>query len=396
MRRTLFLTTLFLSASAFAQTTIDITSQAPATTVCSYPTNRVTTGSTPGHLAAQLTGAPSGAGCVIGGGAAPATFGPASQLALNATQPIAGGTPTVGTAVTLSVLPLNAVSCAAAIATTAGLGTGTLTNGSNVCNSPANCTSNTPFSIPATFTNTSNSATTSYNVTVTCNSAAGANPPTTVSSVSVQQNVAGGGGGGTCATIPSTTPGIASFTQFTGTPVVSYFSFGDFPTDVTSMNAIFRAPCPGNSALTAVVDLPFAKYVGAAFHVPAGFLAGFPNGVYGDYTVNNSRVSASISMTISTACGDFSNPQTNASSTVVPGCWKNKLATGGLLQWRKDTTCILQDNTDYFFNFINADVSAVQALNGTTAGGSASSTKDGTCSSGSSCTDPIVNNPESW
>jgi hypothetical protein len=129
--------------------------------------------------------------------------------------------------------------------------------------------------------------------------------------------------------------------------------------------------------------------------VPAGYMAGYTgSGLYGAYTVNQSSFSTSVSMSISTQCGDFANPATNPTSSVVPGCWKNKAVTNGFVQWRKDTTCILNDNTDYYFNYINADVSAVQALSGGVAGGTASSTKNQNC--GSSCSDPIANNPGSW
>ena len=393
MRRTLFLTILLLSASAFAQTTIDITSQAPATTVCSYPTDHVATGSTPGHLSARLTGTASGAGCVTGGSGVPAvTFGPASPLSPNIPSLAGGASPTTPVAATFTAQPLNATSCTAAIATTVGLGVGVLTGGASVCS--GNCTG-TALSIPATFTNPSTSATTSYSVTLTCTAAVGAIPSTTASSVTVTQQAAGVViPPGNCATIPSSTTGITSFTQQTGVQNVSYFS-SSANVDVTLFDQLYQAPWPGNSSLTAVVTVPISKYISAQFHVPAGYMAGYSGaGLYGDYTVNQSGFSTSVSLSISTACGDFANPSTNPSSTVVPGCWKNKAVTNGYVQWRKDTTCILQDNHTYYLNFINADVSAVQAINNNVAGGTASSTKNQNCGSG--CTDPIANNPGSW
>jgi hypothetical protein len=170
---------------------------------------------------------------------------------------------------------------------------------------------------------------------------------------------------------------------------------GHLNEDVTSFDALYQAPWPGNSALTAVVTLPTNKYVAAKFHVPAGYMAGYTgSGLYGDYTVNQSGFSTSVSMSISTTCGDFANPATSPNSSVVPGCWKNKAVTNGYVQWRKDITCILHDNADYYLNYINADVSAVQALSGNIAGGSASSTKNANCGNG--CTNPIANNPGSW
>jgi hypothetical protein len=394
MRRTLFLTTLLLSASAFAQTTIDITSQAPATTVCSYPTDHVATGSTPGHLAARLTGTATGAGCPVGGSGVPAvTFGPASPLAPNIAALAGGATTTTPVAASFTAQPLNAASCTAAIVTTVGLGVGALTGGATVCS--GNCSNGTALSIPATFTNPSASATTTYSVTLTCIGAVGSSPPSLASSVSVTQLASGAPTLG-CATIPSSTVGISSFTQLTGTQNVSYFSTSA-NVDVTSFDAIYQAPWPGNPNLTAVVTVPTNKYIAAKFHVPAGYLAGYtlPTALFGSYTVNNSGFSTSVSLSISTACGDFSQPGVpNPNSTVVAGCWKNKAVGNGFVQWRKDTSCILQDNHDYYLNFINADVSGVQALNGNTAGGTASSTKNQNC--GTSCTAPIANNPGSW
>jgi hypothetical protein len=392
MRRILFLTTLILSTSAFAQTTIDITSQAPATTVCSFPTNRVTTGSTPGHLAAQLTGTPSGTGCVVGGGVAAVTFGPASPLAPNNSTISGGATVTTPVAASFTAQPMNAVSCSAAIATTVGLGTATLTNGSSVCNSQAACAAG-PLSIPAAFTNPSSSASTTYSITVTCNSATGGNPASLASSVTLTQGPSIPPPG-TCTVIPSSTSGIPNFTQLIGTQQVFYFSGGTLPVDVASFDAIFQAPWPGNAAITAVVTLPTDRYVSAKFHVPPGFMERYPAGVYGDYSINQSGFSTSVSMSISTTCGDFANPGTAPTSSVVSGCWKNKQTTNGFVQWRKDSFCILQDDHDYYLNFINADVSGVQAISGGTAGGTASSTKNQNCGSG--CSDPIANNPNSF
>ena len=397
MRRIIILTTLLLSVSAYAQTTIDITSQAPASTVCAYPTDHVATGSTPGHLAARLTGTPSGAGCVIGGGGiAGVSFGPASPLLPNIPS-LSGGTAAApNVAASFTAQPVNAVSCSAAIATTVGLGNGTLTGGASVCTSAATCSSGTPLNIAATFNNPSNSATSTYIVTLTCNAAVGAIPPATASSVTVTQQPRDVLPPLDCPTIiPGSTTGIPNFTQFTGIQPVSYFSTSA-NVDVTSFDALYQAPWPGNSSLTAVVTLPTNKYVSAKFHVPAGYMAGYTGtGLYGDYTVNQSGFSASVSMSISRTCGDFAQPGSlNPTTTVVPGCWVNKKVTGGFVQWRKDSTCILNDNTDYYLNYINADVSGIRVISGNTAGGTASSTKNANC--GSSCTDPIANNPGSW
>ncbi len=90
-------------------------------------------------------------------------------------------------------------------------------------------------------------------------------------------------------------------------------------------------------------------------------------------------------MTISTTCGDFSNPSTpNYTGTVIPGCYikDHTSASSGPLQWRKDTTCILQDGKDYYLNIISADITNVQP----NAGGTATSK----CSN-SACTTPVDN-----
>jgi len=118
-----------------------------------------------------------------------------------------------------------------------------------------------------------------------------------------------------------------------------------------------------------------------------------PNPLYGAYESGETGNKANYSITISTSCGDFSNPATYpTTSTVVPGCWKNKLATKGLLQWNATgATCVLQNNKTYYLNFINGDISLVQP-NG---GGTASSTKTSGCSGGT-CELPIYNGPGTW
>ena len=400
MQRSLFLTGTFLTgalltASATAQTTIDLTNQA-GTATCSYPTGVISSNiNTPGHLAAQLTGTPSGAGCSSGSSVPAVSFGPAAPLAASLTS-IAGGT---AVADTFTMLPLNAVSCSAAISTTSGSGTGTLTNGSSVCSTQAACTSTTPFSIPATFTNTSTSATSAYNVTVTCNAAAGANPASTSSSVSVTQAVAsGGGGGGSCPTIAGSN-GVTSYSRWTGTQVVNYFGAGNKSVDVTSFNSVFGTGTgnlshwPGNSALTADFNLFTSSYIALQFTVPNGFMANYTGSdLWGRYSLNTTGFSAPISMTISTACGDFSNPSTYpTTSKVVSGCWLNSSQSSGALTWTKsDGTCELKDNTTYFLNIVNADISTAQPAGA----GSMASTKNAKC--GTSCSDPIVNGPGSW
>ena len=471
MRRLLFLAGLFLAASATAQTAIDITSQAGT---CSYPTGAVSSSSTPGHLAATLNGTPSGTGCSTGGSVPAVTFGPASPIAANKTS-LVGGT---GVSDSFTVLPLNAVSCAAAITTTAGTGTGTLTNGSTVCSSQAACTQTTPFSIPATFTNTSTSLSSTYKVTVTCNAASGAIPATTLSSITVTQAAAASGGtpaanftfttsgltanfldastdsggsigswswnfgdttsstaqspshtyaaagtysvtltvtdsvsgqqsttapqsvtvsaGAACPIIGSSTVGITNFSRLTGTHSVDYQGGGAKTVDVTSFASAYGGAWPGSYNSNPIYTLPVSNYISEQFTVPSNYFtaANVPNPIYGDYTVGQTGFGARVSITISTTCGDFSNPAAYpTTSTVLPGCWLNAGAANAFVQWRKPSgisSCELSGGGTYFLNFINADVSNV-----TPSGGTAASKKNANCTS-TTCTAPVSNGIGNW
>ena len=479
MRRLLFLAGVFLAASATAQTVIDITNSnsinGPVGT-CSYPTGAVSSGTTPGHLSAALTGTPTGtpsSACSTGSSVPAVTFGPAQPIATGKTS-LPGGT-AVGDSFT--VLPLNAVSCTAAIATTAGSGTGTLTNGATVCNSQANCAQTTPFSMPATFTNTSASTGSTYNVTVTCNAASGAIPATTSSSITVTQAAAASGGtpaanftfttsgltanftdtstdtGGTigswawnfgdsttsttqgpshtyaaagtytvtltvtdsvnstqnsktqsvtvsagaaCPIIGSSTAGISGFSRLTGLHQEDFFSAGPLTVDVTSFASVYGAPWPGILGRVAGVSLPFANYLSEQFTVPANYFTAtnVPNPLYGNYTVQESNFQANVSMTISTSCGDFSNPATYpTTSTVVPGCWLTAGGGSSYIQWGTPAAvgrCVLSSGGTYFLNIINAGIKQV-----TPGGGTASSTKNSKCAS-TTCNAIVNNGPGTW
>ena len=371
----LLCSTVLLSASVSAQTIKVIM---PNNTTCTYSTGQVTSNVTPGQLQAISTGTPTGTGC--GTSNAAVTFGPASPLSPSAPT-LSSSTGTVN----FGFQALNASQCVGSITGASG---GAFSNGTVLCNSSTACSAN--VSAPASFTN-SGTVSATYNVAVTCT----ASGSTATSNATVTVPPAGTVTPG-CTNPPiitSTTTGIANFTQITGTQSVYYFGAGYKTVDLTSFDSIYWLPWPGNSTLTADISLPTNKYVAALFKVPNGYIAGYTgtSTLYGDYAIAQSGVSASVSMTISKSCGDFSNPSSYpTSSTVVPGCWKNKLSVGGFLQWRADTTCILQDNTTYFLNILNADISAVQPGGG----GSAASTKNANCST--VCSDPIGNNPGTW
>lgn len=197
-------------------------------------------------------------------------------------------------------------------------------------------------------------------------------------------------GTGSCVTYGSATSGISNYTRLTGTQTVFYFG-PSYTVDVTSFDSVFghgtpaQSTWPGNTGLTADFQLPTNKYISLQFTVPAGF-AETVN--YGTYGFNTSGYKALGSFTISTACGDFSNPVSYPStSTVLSGCWQNKINSQGLLVWNgsSGSTCALQDSHTYYLNIINADVSNADPA------GSASltSTKNANCTS--VCGDPVRN-----
>jgi PKD repeat protein len=204
---------------------------------------------------------------------------------------------------------------------------------------------------------------------------------------------------GSCPTYASGTPGISNYTRLTGTQNVSYFGNGSATVDLTSFNSVFgwtgtpsQQVWPGNGALTADILLGTNKYVSLQFTVPAGFMEQYPSGVYGKYTLNTSSYSAPVGMTISTQCGDFSDPSVYPStSKVVSGCLVNNLnSTNGALRWANTGACTLQDGATYFLNMINADISTAQPAGG----GTLTSSKTVKC--GSTCSDPLRNGPHSW
>jgi len=387
MRHLLLPAVLLFAASATAQTTVDIT--APGG-LCSYSTGPVTTGA-PGHLVATATSS-TGPGCGSSGGNV--SFGPASPLT-PASQQTANSQS--GNSASVAFQAVNATSCTAAITGaaggtfTSGVVSGTGTASATVCNSGASCQAvqNVGMSFPY---NSNPSTDNVYTVSATC-TGTGGNANSTATVTVPHGTVVGG----SCITVPSSTTGIANFTQWTGNKTITYSSGAQASVDVTSFNSVYKKAWPGTYGLIPYFSLPYANYVSMAFTVPSGFVSTWPGPgpLYGDYSVGTSGYSAPISMTISTSCGDFANPATNPSSTVVSGCYTNKAIAGGLTQWRNNTKCILSDSTTYYFNIINADISAVTPATGGVAGGTAASTKNANCS-GTNCNDPIENGPGAW
>jgi hypothetical protein len=212
-------------------------------------------------------------------------------------------------------------------------------------------TTGSPFTVTLTVTDTSTNQTITATNTVTVAAAS------------------------SCTTIASSTPGIANFTQLTGNQNVYYFGSGtgtgNQSVDVTSFASFWFAPFPGQNGRSGYLTVPTNKYMSQQFSVPAGYMAGAPSTAYGRYAIGTSSNSTSISMSISTKCGDFSNPATYpTTSSVVPGCWINLGSPGGFVQWVKTATsgaCVLTDGQTYFVNYINADVSQVTPTGGTAA-----------------------------
>ncbi len=471
-RPTFLLSGLLLFASTVsAQTIIDLTTSAGQ---CTYTTpGAVTANPANGHLTASQSGTLSGTGCPTASSVPAVSFGPAALLSASPTS-LSGGT-AVGT--TFAFLPLYATSCTGSIATTAGSGSGSFTGGSTLCNSVAACAPGAPLSAPATFTNTSTTASSTYKVSVTCNAATGASPATTTSNaVTISQAALSSGGtpsanftfatsgltanftdtstdsggtinawswtfgdggtstqqnpshtyaaagnysvtetvtdsgsshtqssktqsvtvssaSGSCATIGSSTSGITSYTRLTKTQSVSYQGgFGGVPqsVDPTQFSSVYQAPWPGNE-YTPDFGLPITNYLSEVFTVPANFLPPLnsPNPFYGSYIVSQTGFSTRVSLTISTSCGDFSNP-TASGSTVLPGCYANAVnSVGGQIEWNSSGaagTCLLSNGTTYYLNIISANIANV-----TPGGGTAASTSTPQKCGGGVCSVAIYN-----
>jgi hypothetical protein len=389
MQRILASLVLLAALGAAHAQTIKITT---ANGTCTYPTGTVSSDpATPGQLLATVPSGqtPSGTGCgSTGGTSAPVSFGPASPLTLTTAMPLSNS----GGVANFTFQPLNASQCNASVTPSTGV-----TFTSSVCN--GNCTGAQSFN--ATFPANANPTTeNTYAVSVSCtgpgSSTGVQSPPTPVTAqvhVSPTSVVTS-----TCPVITSTTTGIASFSQWSGTQKVytdSGVSNNALKTaDVGSFSALYGT-WPGPLGNILYLLLPTNKYLTMQFTVPNNFMTASnkPNPLYGAYESGETGNKANYSITISTTCGDFSNPVTYPApaSTVVPGCWKNKLATKGLLQWNSTgSSCVLQNNKSYYLNFINADISLVQP-----GGGTAASTKTVNCAGGV-CELPIYNGPGTW
>jgi hypothetical protein len=396
MQRFLVSVLFLLSAvgTSHAQTIKITTANGP----CTYPTGAVTQdASVPGQLLATVPAGqtPSGTGC----GSSAVSYGAvtyvASPLTLTTAMPLAN---TGGTA-NFTFQPVNADHCTGSITPVGTAATGAAFT-STFCSSLAGC--QTLQNVSATFpTNNDQNNLASYTVAVSCTG-----PGSTTAVVSPSQTVTVQKAGTVQTTGCTTPPTVAGTTAPTGfltvaswtmrpataNTSVSYFGFGSQNVDPTSFTSVFNLPnrtvhpWPGTYNADPVINLPINQYLSLAFHTaipPAKYFtaSNVPSSLFGEYQVGSSSFTATVSMTISTSCGDFGQ-----STTVVPGCVLNKGGDSSFFQWQNAGTCVLHDNTQYYLNVINADISSFPAK---------STAKSSVCP-GSSCTVPLINGPGDW
>ena len=377
-------------AFAQAQTSIKITM--PDTSSCTYHTGQISSNSTPGQLQASATdtgtSGGTGTGCGVTNVTPPVTFGPASPLVPNAVTLASSAS---GETTSFSFQALNATTCTGSIVGTGGVFTPAGTNTVTFC-SPTTTLCSIAQSVSTLFPyNSSTTASASYTVKASCTGPGSAVPVVSQAAVTVSADTGGGGGGGACAkAVPNSAGG--SFAALGGTVTVAYSGHPSAQVNITDFDSIYQGTTwPASYNRIAIFTLQNGKYISAAFTPASNYFtaSNIPNGgVYGQLSIAGTFYSAPISMTISTACGDFTPP--GPGSTVVPGCYLNSgNSSGGLVQWEGPGTghsCVLTGNTPYFLNIINADIG-----NLTPSGGTATST----CTS-TSCTNPISNGPGNW
>jgi hypothetical protein len=308
------------------------------------------------------------------------SFGPASPV--TATPASLGAN--TGTS-NIKFQAINANSCVGSI----GPVTGATLNGvapTNVslCSGTAACQN--PITVPATFDNESTTQSQNYTVSVTCTGTSGQAASQAIVTVPKK----GGGGDLSCLSVPNSAGG--AFTRVTTPGRVTDFHGDSFNVDYTTFNSSLLNPWPANLGEQIIFSVPTSGFVALSFTVPAGFAAQQLPGFQGLYELSSgsSGWSAKTTLTISTKCGDFSAPSVSGSTTL---CYGNALAQSGFILYGVDgsRTCNLTDNTQYYLNFINANVANV-GPNGT---GTATSTANANCT-GSTCVDTIQIVGKNW
>ena len=268
MQRLFLSAAILLSASASAQTSINIT--LPGTQgSCTYTTGPVLSNSVPGQLQATATTAPVGAGCGTSGGGV--GFGPASPLApTTTTLTSAGG------AANLSFQAINATLCTGSITGAAG---GVFTVGGTTtatfCSSSASCATAQSFStsFPANADTVNDKQAI---VTASCQGASGS-PITSTATITVPHN-----GGGlpppTGCTAPPVIAGatgtlVPTFTRLETNVTAQYGGGpggGAHSIDPRSFASIYFSAWPGE-VWTSTITLSNSKYISAAFTVPSNY-----------------------------------------------------------------------------------------------------------------------------
>lgn len=349
MSRLLLLAGLLFAASGSAQTMIKIT--VPNGGVCTYTTGPVS--STSGGILQATATAQTGSGCSTGG---------------------SGGTPSADFTFTTNGLM-------AAFTDTSTDSGGTI--GTHLWDFGDGGTSN------ATNPSHTYASANTYSVTETVTDSINGAPSSKTKSVTVSA----GGTSDSCPVIASSTPSKGSnFSRWTGVRTVFYYGMGantgNQQVDVTSHDSVWFGAWPGDSGRSLVFTLPLVNYISMKFTVPSNYFTSNNPSVYGAYAIQESQRAALMAMTISTSCGDFSDPIANpSSSTVVPGCYVNN---GGIykgVSWHPSGQCALTNGETYYLNIINADISQVMPNGGGSAASTATKPVNG-CTS-SSCTDPI-------
>jgi hypothetical protein len=381
MQRLIIATFLLLSGSWATAQTVKITTPSGA---CTYTTGAVKSDpAVPGQLIATSTGVGTGVGCAPAGGAA-VTFGPANPV-----TPATATLNNTGGSQSLQFQPANAVTCTASLS---GGSSPTFSGGATslqTCNSQASCALAQVIA-PTFAANPSPTTDVANTVSVTCKDSSNNSAVSSATvTVSHGQTV---GGCPSAPTIPSSTSGIASFTQWSGSVTANYFSSGNKVVDITSFDSVYGTWPGAVESQTAAVTLPTSKYVSLKFTVPAGYMASHSGGM-GQYSLNQSAYSAPVSMTISTKCGDFSNPASDVNSSVVAGCYGPMGTTSAafVIAWRQSGSCQLSDNTTYYLNYINADITNAKSDNSVSIPSSANSR----CNA-SGCYDGVTNGPGTW
>lgn len=195
---------------------------------------------------------------------------------------------------------------------------------------------------------------------------------------------------------------VPSWTRVTGAIDVFFFDGMTVQVVPDVLGNIFDStsnpppPWPGPYGAAVSISVPKKGYLAMEFTVPPGFLASYGDQkIYGGYNVGESggTIGVGYSMSISRACGDFSDPA-SPGSTVLPGCRKNLPGADAGVTWSNfasGAACELEDGATYYLNIIFADIDGLTP-NG---GGMAKSTYSDKCEH-AYCNAAFVQAPGTW